>query len=170
MNKHIKKLKILLAALFFVVLSTTAYAQTMQLIPAQVVKIIKGDTIIVTITGRQEEVRLIGIDIPTPKYLGKNHYHGIEAYDYLDSFLINETVFLEFDVEKVDRQGRLQAYVWLKKPINDSEREKRTKMLNAKLLLSGYGPMLLHQPNTKYLSNFRHYQDEAKNGKLRYWQ
>ena len=170
MSKHIKKLRIFFASICFVILSVTTYAQEIPMIPAQVVKIIKGDTIVVTITGREEQVRLIGIDIPPPKYLGKTHFHGIEAYDYLNSFLVNETVFLEFDVEKVDRQGRLLAYVWLDEPINSSEREKRTKMLNAKLLLDGYGPVLIHQPNTKYLTSFQHYQNEAKENKLRYWQ
>lgn len=170
MNKHIKFLTIFLASIFLVIFSTKVYAQAVQLIPAQVVKIIKGDTIMVTITGRQEEVRLLGIDIPQPKYLGKTHFHGIEAYDYLNSFLDNRTVFLEFDVEKIDRQGRLLAYVWLEQPITDSEREKRTKMLNAQLFLKGYGPLLLHQPNTKYLTSFQHYQNEAKENKLCYWQ
>lgn len=170
MNKHIKKLILMIFSIsLLLTLQNTSYAQTTQLIPAKVVKIIKGDTIIVTITERPEEVSLIGLDVPLPKYTDIKHFYGIEAYDYLNNFLINKVVFLEFDKEKIDQQGRLLAYVWLEEPVNTTEREIRSKMLNAKLLLEGYSPVIVTKPNTKYTNNFFYYQKEAQDNKLRYW-
>jgi micrococcal nuclease len=84
---------------------------------ARVVRVVDGDTIRVSIDGRERSVRLLGIDTPethrpgTPVECG-----GAEATAHLESLLPAGTrVALEPDPgqDRVDRYGRLLAYVRL---------------------------------------------------------
>jgi micrococcal nuclease len=76
--------------------------------------VIDGDTIEVRINNRTEKVRFIGVDTPETVHPTKGEEpYGREASDYTKSQLNDQSVGLEFDVEKRDRYGRLLAYVWL---------------------------------------------------------
>jgi micrococcal nuclease len=84
---------------------------------ARVVRVVDGDTIRVSVGGRERSVRLLGIDTPethrpgTPVECG-----GVEATAHLESLLPPGTqVTLEPDPgqDRVDRYGRLLAYVRL---------------------------------------------------------
>jgi len=79
-----------------------------------VTKVTDGDTIHVTYQGRDERVRLIGVDTPeVPWYGGKAECFGNEAGLYTRSRLAGRTVRLEFDVDPRDRYERLLAYVYV---------------------------------------------------------
>lgn len=67
-------------------------------------RVIDGDTIEVG----NESVRLLGINSPER---GQKYY--LEAKDYLENLVLNETIILEFGKEKTDRYRRKLAYIYL---------------------------------------------------------
>ena len=132
----------------------------------RVIRIIDGDTITVELQNktRPERVRLIGIDAPETRHPQRGvEFFGIEASDFTTESLENRHVWLQFDVGVRDRFGRLLAYVWTEKPIDeDNEEEIRDKMFNARLLLNGYAQVMTIQPNSRYADLFAEFQREAR--------
>jgi len=123
--------------------------------PAQVTKVIDGDTLQVLLKGKPERIRLIGIDCPERGELG---YFKAQ---YLTRYYINQSqniVFLELGTPKRDTHNRLRAYVWLQIPQNyNTYKEVSNHLLNAKLLAHNCAkPMPIHPAdNPKYRSIFR---------------
>ena len=66
----------------------------------------------------------------------------------------SKIVYLEFDVQKTDRYGRLLAYVWLD--------QTKTKMMNEILVRKGYATVYTFPPNVKYQERFLKAQREAR--------
>ncbi|HAA90521.1 MAG: Nuclease (SNase domain protein) [Thermoanaerobacterales bacterium 50_218] len=131
--------------------------------PAVVTKVVDGDTVYVEFNGREEKVRLIGVDTPETKHpeIRKEPF-GEEASLYTKQKLLGRRVYLELDLQKRDRYGRLLAYVWLVLPDSFSEEEVREKMFNAHLLLEGYAQVMTVPPNVRYAEFFREFQEEAR--------
>lgn len=126
---------------------------------ADVVSVVDGDTISVTIDGKKERVRLIGID--TPESRPNRRMSKQATSESLDSKTILELgakasthtktllpkgthVRLEYDVQKRDRYGRLLAYVWL----------PDGTMANEEIVRSGFAYLLTIPPNVKYREKF----------------
>lgn len=123
-------------------------------IAAAVVRVIDGDTIEVAIDGRQETVRLIGVDTPETVHptIGVEPF-GPEASAFTKRLLPPGTrVWLELDVQERDRYGRLLAYVYL----------PDGRMLNAELLRAGLAQLLTVPPNVRYVELFTRLQREAR--------
>ena len=77
-------------------------------------RVTDGDTIHVDDEGRDERVRLIGVNTPEVSwYRGRGECFGVEAGLYTRGRLTGRTVRLAFDRELRDRYGRLLAYVYL---------------------------------------------------------
>ncbi|KAB2952023.1 nuclease [Heliorestis acidaminivorans] len=143
---------------------------SLSLIEATVTRVVDGDTIKVTLEGKEETVRLTGVDTPETKHPSKPvEPYGPEASEFTKNTLAGKKVFLELDVQPRDRYGRILAYVWLSKPANDSDQEVRQKLFNAHLLLRGYGQQLTIPPNVKYADLFRTYVKEARERKAGLW-
>lgn len=137
---------------------------------ARVASVVDGDTIHVSIDGRDETVRLIGVDTPETHHPTQPvQPYGVEAEKFTRSQLEGRAVYLEKDVQERDKYGRLLAYVWTDKPTELSDHEVRTKMFNARLLLDGYAQLLTIPPNVKYVDYFRTYQTEAREGNKGLW-
>ncbi|MEK6808764.1 MAG: thermonuclease family protein, partial [Nanoarchaeota archaeon] len=114
-------------------------------------RIIDGDTIVIKIDGRQEKVRLIGVDTPETVHPNKPIEHfGKEASEFTRSLVESKKVRLEYDWQKRDKYGRLLTYVYL---------EDGT-FLNAEIIRQGYGHAYTKFP-FKYLEQFRQYEREA---------
>jgi micrococcal nuclease len=81
---------------------------------AVIESVVDGDTIDVTIDGRDERVRLIGIDTPeTKKPNTPVECFGPEATDFIESLLPAGTgVRIERDVVGRDDYGRLLGYIY----------------------------------------------------------
>jgi micrococcal nuclease len=81
---------------------------------ATVVRLIDGDTVVVKVGGREEHVRLIGIDTPETHKPGTPvECYGPEAAARLAQLIPPGTVVrLERDREARDVYGRLLAYVY----------------------------------------------------------
>lgn len=116
----------------------------------QVVVVHDGDTVSVTINGKQEKVRLIGIDAPE---IGQKPW-GQESKRHLESILKNtsQKVRMEFDVEKTDQHGRILAYLWT----------ADKSLINLMMVKNGYAMLYTVPPNVKYAEEFRKAQAEAR--------
>ncbi len=97
-------------------------------------RVVDGDTI--ELAGHQR-VRLIGVD--TPETVKPDHPvepWGPEATAFTKNFLVGGSARLQFDRERVDRYGRLLAYVWVGE-----------RMLNEELVANG---LARYEPNFHY--------------------
>ncbi len=121
--------------------------------------VLDGDTIIVLYDGKEEKVRLLGVN--TPEITGFNksgEYLGEEAKRFTIKMIHGKKVNIVFDNKKTDMYGRLLAYIYL---------EDGT-FLNAEIIKQGYGYAqkgFLH----KYLNEFIKFEQEAKRSKLGLW-
>lgn len=139
-----------------------------KIFPVYVTGVVDGDTIHVRLKdGREEKVRLIGVD--TPESTREVEPYGKEASAHTKKRLQKKTVYLELDVGERDKYGRLLAYVWLSRPKKESADEVRAKMFNAELLLNGYAQVLTVPPNVKYAELFTSFQREAREKKKGLW-
>jgi len=132
-----------------------------MLIPAEILKVIDADTLRVKLNGKQETVRLIGIDCPEPDM--PNHHKA----NYLTHYYLNQNanqIYLEAGGKNRDNHGRLRRYVWLqppKKPLH--YREIRDKMLNAILLANNCATLMpIGKNNPAYTSAFRFIYKKTK--------
>jgi len=130
--------------------------------------VVDGDTIRVDINRSNVSVRLIGIDCPEFSD-PREQVYAEESLEYTKKRLLNKEVWLEFDVQREDRYGRLLAYVWLKTPNKFDEEEIRKNMFNAQILLDGYAKVYTYPPNVKYTDFFVKFQREAVKKKAGLW-
>jgi micrococcal nuclease len=123
---------------------------------ALVTRVIDGDTIVIKGGLR---VRYIGIDTPETKHPEKGvEYYGREAAEFNRSLVANKEVSLEYDVQKVDKYGRLLAYVYA----DDI-------FINAKLVEEGYAQIFTVPPNVRYANLFLSLQRNAGMAKKGLW-
>ena len=127
--------------------SSTTTANRATAANATVVRVIDGDTVDVTIGGRDEHVRLIGIDTPeTKKPNTPIQCYGPEASAFTEHLLPPGTaVRVERDVEARDDYGRLLGYVYL---------AEDGMFVNEALVVGGYARPLTIAPNTSYAARF----------------
>lgn len=105
--------------------------------PIRVAHVVDGDTIEVTVDGRRETVRLLGVDTPETVHPGRPvECFGPEASAFTHSRLLGRTVRLTFDRVRRDPYGRLLAYV-----------EVDGRRFNDVLLAGGYATVLVIPPN-----------------------
>jgi len=96
--------------------NNTLHPSSRVIIKARVAKVIDGDTVDVVIDGKEERVRLIGIDASEVEHEGKpKECFGEEAKLYLEGLLSGQTVQLQPDSTQSDRDeyNRLLRYVFL---------------------------------------------------------
>lgn len=168
-----KKTAIMLILLLVCTLgiSSASAAAAKSLTYAFVEKVVDPYTLEVSIGRKLHTVRLLGLtplESLKPQTLFK--LSDLKADSYVANHVYNTFVYLETDDQEYDFEDRLLAYVWLDKPITRSDAEIRAKMLNAKILLEGYGQWTLTLPNYKYTSNLRTYSEEAQKKSLGIWQ
>ena len=115
---------------------------------ATVVEVVDGDTVVVDIGGREEHVRLIGID--TPEVFVDDgeqpECYGPEASAFTKQLLPPGTaVRLERDIVGRDDYGRLLAYVHL---------AADDRFVNLEIVEHGFATPLSITPNTTYARRF----------------
>jgi micrococcal nuclease len=127
-------------------------------IMARVLEIVDGDTIDVSLGGKTEPVRYIGIDTPESNPDLPYECFGDEA-DRLNRELVSgREVRLAFDDERRDQYGRLLAYVY----VDDL-------FVNAEIVRRGYARTLTIEPNTDHADLFAGLQQEAGNAGRGLW-
>lgn len=123
---------------------------------AQLERVIDGDTIVADVGGREERVRLIGIDTPeTVKPNTPVQCFGPQAHE-LNARLLGAAgmpLTLRFDRELRDRYGRLLAYVY---------RLRDGLFVNARLIDAGAARTLEIAPNTAHAAQLSDLQHAAR--------
>ena len=137
----------------------------------KILRVVDGDTLKINYKGKQESIRLIGIDAPesgvnprakreaqrTGEDMKTILAMGKEATQFVNTLVkLGDKVSIEFDVEKRDKYGRLLGYVYL----------SNGKMLNEEIVKSGYANLLTIPPNIKYQDRFvRAYREAMGNNR-----
>lgn len=113
-----------------------------------------GDTIVVDMNGRNERIRMIGVDTPETHDPRKNvECFGKAASEFTKQLIGDGTVRLEADSLSTnrDRYDRLLRYVYT----------ADNKLIQAEIIKNGYGFAYTSFPFTK-LEEFRQYEKEAR--------
>lgn len=123
---------------------------------ARVMRVNDGDTVTVTLNGRRDKIRLIGIDAPE---MGQGSW-GERAKRHLEDILhSSRNVYVEYDVERRDKYGRLLAYI----------RTTGGRLVNAEMLKDGYAVLFTFPPNVKHVEEFTSAQRQARESKRGIW-
>jgi micrococcal nuclease len=126
---------------------------------APVTRVVDGDTIHVTLAGRDERVRFIGIDTPEVAHEGRPaECFGDRAADETRARLAGRSVRLAFDVRLRDRFGRLLAYVY-----------DDRGLVNLALVRGGFAVVLTVPPDTRMAADFGRAEDEARRAGRGLW-
>jgi len=109
--------------------------------------VVDGDTVDVLIDGREERIRLIGIDTPETKRPDTDiQCYGPEATAFTESLLpVGTPVRIERDTVNRDDFGRLLGYVY---------RADDGIFVNYELVRQGFAQPLSIEPNTTYRDLF----------------
>lgn len=109
---------------------------------ATVTGVVDGDTLRVRVDGRDDRVRLIGIDTPETSPDAPVECYGPEATARIEALVPPGTAIrLERDVEARDRYDRLLAYVF---------RADDGLFVNVTLVAEGFARTLWIEPNRAY--------------------
>lgn len=118
----------------------------------RVTKVSDGDTVHVLLAGRDERVRLIGVNTPeVTAYGGQGECFGARSAAYTTSRLLGTRVRLEFDVDLRDPYGRLLAYVYL-----------GPELFNLTLVRLGYANADPVPPDTSMAPTFARAEADAR--------
>lgn len=119
-----------------------------EYVSAEVVYVIDGDTIIVSMNGQEDKVRMIGIDAPesVSAIEEENSVYGEMASKYTKTKLQEGMkVYLTFDKERKDLYGRTLAYVWI-----DTDFEDMNNLYQNQMVFDGYAIAVKYEPNILY--------------------
>ena len=118
---------------------------------AEVLRVIDGDTIEVSVGGDEEDVRYIGVDTPESVTPGEPvECFGPRASAFNQRLVAGRAVTLRFDAERRDRYGRLLAYVYA-----------GSRLVNAELVQRGFARTLTIPPNDSRAGLFARLEAEA---------
>lgn len=121
---------------------------------ARVIRIVDGDTIVVTINGRSETVRYVGIDTP------ERGQPGYRAATEANRDLVGgQSIYLRRDISERDAFGRLLRYIYL---------EDGT-LVNRELIAQGWAQPVEYPPDTRHAAEFRRAAQTAAQEGLGFW-
>ena len=140
-------------------------ADVEELQKCRFVCVVDGDTIKVKDEdGKEVSVRMIGIDAPESRSNKRLELQmrqqskdretilglGEKSKAHLKELVgENEFVYLEYDVQKYDKYGRVLAYVYI------LDKKQLLVMLNEQMLKDGFACLLTIPPNVKHAKKFR---------------
>lgn len=142
--------------------NTESQVQVGQTESATVVKVIDGDTLDVSLNGKTERVRVIGVNTPETVDPRKSvECFGVEASNKAKSYLVVGTqVQIETDTsqDNRDKYQRLLRYIWL----NGEDFGK-------KMIAEGYAYEYTYDLPYKYQAEYKQAQNDAEAGKKGLW-
>lgn len=139
---------------------------------AIVIRAVDGDTIEVSLQGKSEKIRMIGVDTPEIHESEKLYRDaersridistikslGEKAFTFTKKQLRpGDTVILQYDQTRRDRYDRILAYVF-----------KDDTFVNGEIIRQGYGYAYTRYP-FKYMEDFRRYEKEARENGRGLW-
>ena len=166
--KHLKKAGILLALGILIIFVRNYEAkqnieiaqESMQ--NAKLVRVVDGDTLVVTLDGQQEKIRIIGINTPESvkpnspvECFGKEASFHIEELLDMDGLLSVQT---DPTQDTYDRNGRLLAHVFIGE-VN----------IAREMLFDGYAYEYTYRKPYIYQSEYRDAQRQAQENKRGLW-
>jgi len=134
---------------------------------ATVIDVMDGDTLMIEYNNKKEAINLIGIDAPesvmnrkaeadsrnTGESLLTITSKGIDAKRFVEKIVNKgDVVFLAFDVQAKDQEGKLQGYVYL----SDG------RLLNEEIVRAGYARVTVSPPNVRFKERFMDALKEAR--------
>jgi micrococcal nuclease len=122
---------------------------------AQVVRVVDGDTVDVTVEDGEERVRLIGLDAPeTHSPREPVQCFGADATRRAQQLLDGQDVFVELDPTQGvrDRYGRLLGYLWL----------ADGRLFNLEMVAEGYAFEYTYDRPYKYQAEFQQAERDAQ--------
>lgn len=139
-----------------------AISPSQMIFDYSVLRVVDGDTIVVTKDNKEEKVRLIGVDTPETVDPRKDvQCFGKESSDYLTKLLTNKKIAMEADTtqDNLDKYGRSLRYIYL---------EDKT-LVNKAIIEQGYGFEYTYNVPYKYQTEFKDAQKYAETNKLGLW-
>ncbi|KKI93966.1 nuclease [Bacillus sp. SA1-12] len=129
-------------------------------ISAHVTRVVDGDTVHVTVNGKEETARLLLVDTPETVHPTKQiQPFGPEASSFVKELLHDANVELEMDIGERDKYGRLLVYLYV-----------NGEMVNQLLLEKGLARVAyVFEPNTKYVDDFYEIQKRAQQKGIGIW-
>jgi micrococcal nuclease len=128
---------------------------------AHVVRVVDGDTILVSVAGHEERVRYIGVDTPESVKPGVPVQCYAKAASHAnDRMVAGRDVTLVTGAEARDRYGRLLAYVY---------RRSDHLFVNAELVRRGYARQMTIAPNTAMAPRFAALVRQARSAGRGLW-
>lgn len=120
---------------------------------ATIIRVIDGDTVVASVSGKETTVRLLNIDTPETKAPDRPvQCLGNEATTFTESLLRpGDKVTLEYDVTRLDQYGRTLAGVY-----------KDKSLVNADIAAAGLGVAVLFEPNDRFYAEVLAAQEEAE--------
>jgi micrococcal nuclease len=130
-----------------------------------VLRVTDGDTVVLssitvgeldTGTGGRKS-RLIGVD--TPEVYGGAECFGARASAFTKAELDGRQVFVDLDVDPIDRYGRALVYIW----------QSDGTFFNGRLVAEGYASQATFPPNVRYAELFTRLARDARDGDRGLW-
>ncbi|HRE47278.1 MAG TPA: thermonuclease family protein [Aggregatilineales bacterium] len=136
-----------------------------KLVKGTLVRVVDGDTMVITLNGRDERVRVLGIN--TPESVAENRpveCFGKEAANRAKELLpARLTVYLETDpkADTVDQYGRLLRFIWL----------EDGSLFNLQMIAEGYAYEYTYDRSNpyQYQAQFKAAQRTAQRDDLGLW-
>jgi|GEM_PF-639245 len=131
-------------------------------VPAQVARVVDGDTVRVILDGQEIITRLIGIDTPETKAPNRPiECFGPEASAFATDTLSGQQVYLEYDAsqDRYDRYDRHLVYLWLSDGRN----------FNELMVANGFAFEYTYDNPYKYIDAFRAAQSDARANQRGLW-
>ena len=157
-----KFLKIIVCSLVLVILVVSSYlfiVSDTNKVGIEFLSCIDGDTARFIINGKEEKVRLLGID--TPEATNMQELYGKEAGDYTCNILKKaNNIYIEYDInsDRYDKYNRLLGWIF----VDGSN-------LSELLLSKGYAEVRYIYDNYKYVDSLCKAQSSAYKESLGIW-
>ncbi len=130
---------------------------------ARVVRVVDGDTIVISLAGREDRLRYIGLDAPeSVRPDAPVEPFGIEAAAANAALVGGRIVLLERDVSDRDQFGRLLRYVWLETPGGHL-------FVNFELVARGFATAVTFPPDVRHVGLLRAAERAARNRARGLW-
>jgi micrococcal nuclease len=123
-------------------------------IPVQVISVSDGDTFWAEdAQGQKIKFRPIGFDCPEEANFGRPaEPYNEEATAYTTSLIMDQKIYVQYDIEQADKWGRHLVYVWL----------EDGRLFNEEILRAGWAVVATYPPNVAHVERFTTAQREAR--------